>query len=424
MESKFRFVQNNSIMKTFFTFLFACLCLNTFSQNLILHYQLDGKLDDQSNNNNHASLFGTGTAPQFVKGVTTTPKDSAIQFNSGMGYKSRNVINNSTWSGICMSFWLKDCSTNGTVVQGAYNGFGASLDPSGKLHCFFDGSSSGSLFQTNTVNLNDGDWHHVICQNNGTSTSLYIDGKLDNSQSETKFKIVNNTSIAYVYLGITNRGVNNIDGKVDNIKIYSEALSKSQIDDLYKEGVNCSSTPFSKQPTDITAKTGDNVQFALTTSIPNPNFRWQMDIGAGFNNITNAAQYSGANSNTLTISNIGSANNNIKLRCLLTESARCTHYTDTVTLIVLDPSSVSENQQKTTRIYPNPTSGAATILLKENMTGTISVSDLSGQTVMTKSFSGNTSTIHLDQLKIKGLYFLNIKNDAGKTIITKRLIYH
>jgi hypothetical protein len=73
----------------------------------------------------------------------------------------------------------------------------------------------------------------------------------------------------------------------------------------------------SSQPSNTTATEGSNVQFTVNSPSANAYFQWQMDSGAGFQNISNGGQFSGVNTNTLTVSNVTSLNNNHSFRCIV-----------------------------------------------------------------------------------------------------------
>jgi len=81
------------------------------------------------------------------------------------------------------------------------------------------------------VNVNDGKWHHVAGVYDGSKISLYVDGVLDNSEDATG-KIAVNDYPVLIGENSEERG-RYWNGLIDDVRIYSYALSESEIKDLY-----------------------------------------------------------------------------------------------------------------------------------------------------------------------------------------------
>lgn len=209
--------------------------INTSSaQNLIVSYNLDGTLIDGSGNNNNLIQSGIGDDVSFLAGISLSSNDSAAYFKQEKGLESTLAIDNSTWNGAAMSIWIKDCvdsSALSSILQGAFWGASVFADQSGKVSVFFDANSSGAL--TSTESLSDGLWHHIVSQNNGSKTELFIDGVLNGSTSENLFKLSSANQNAKIYVGTNNLQNTRLAGIVDNIKIYDDTLSAVQITNLY-----------------------------------------------------------------------------------------------------------------------------------------------------------------------------------------------
>ena len=76
------------------------------------------------------------------------------------------------------------------------------------------------------------------------------------------------------------------------------------------------------QPVDQTVVVGNNGQFTVTTSATNPSYQWQSNDGNGWIDLFNAGQYSGTDTDLLTISNVQFGQNNFLYRCIVT-SGNC-----------------------------------------------------------------------------------------------------
>ena len=93
-------------------------------------------------------------------------------------------------------------------------------------------STTLATLQANGYAVNDGTWHHMVGVVNRTTAvaSLYVDGKLYDSQSSFSTENVNST--AAVRIG----GSVLFVGSIDEMRVYNRALSTSEIYDLYSAG--------------------------------------------------------------------------------------------------------------------------------------------------------------------------------------------
>lgn len=221
-------------MKKLFNSLFSFLLFISVAngQNLVVDYHFDDPLSDSSGNSNHLNQYGNGNDVSFVQGITSASGDSAAFFQKQKGLESTSAIDNSNWTRMSISCWIKSC-VDGTIFQGAYFGQGMFATSNGSLGVYFSGNSANSLFNTSSTNLNDGNWHHIVTQNNGTTTQLYVDGTINGSQAENLYTLPSARSDAKIYFGIGIFLTGLLDGHVDNFKIFDDTLSQSQIDDLY-----------------------------------------------------------------------------------------------------------------------------------------------------------------------------------------------
>jgi len=128
--------------------------------------------------------------------------------------------------------WIKTSANNsgyrGIVVRSNYYGLFL-ID--NKLSTFVWGGSATGATSYNDVSLNDGLWHHVALRfqigvNNGTQ--MYLDGQpvgpaitLNVTTASNNFQMGCNTNVQF------------FNGQIDHVKIYSRALSASEINDSY-----------------------------------------------------------------------------------------------------------------------------------------------------------------------------------------------
>ena len=149
-----------------------------------------------------------------------------------------------------------------------------------------------------------------------------------------------------------------------------------------------------------------------------------MDAGTGYSALTNAGQFSGIDTQTLTISSTSMSNNNTFYRCVVTESASCSDTTDVVTLTVSESgTSINELNSALINIYPNPSDGIINLVLNDYSAGKIVLTDMLGKEVLNKSFTSKEVQINLKSLASKGTYFAKVIDLDGNIIAIKKLIY-
>jgi len=98
----------------------------------------------------------------------------------------------------------------------------------------------------------------------------------------------------------------------------------------------CTPNPIANQPVDQSVNIGDDANISFTDNLTGASYQWQMDSGTGFTDLSNAGQFSGSDSQSLTISSTTMNNNNTLYRCILTESYDCQDTTDVVTLTMIN----------------------------------------------------------------------------------------
>ncbi len=229
-------------------------------QNLISHYEFDNTSFSGGSYGGDLVQSGTGTPNSFVSSsVTNNVNDSSVQFYNGQGLESSGPVYNVSWTATAISVWYNSTSTySGYIVQGAYIGFGLYIVPSGVINVFFDGSYSGAY--GSVVSVNDGNWHHIVAQNNGSTTEIYIDGVMTRTGPETLYTMPFQNNNAKLIFGnsTNNASGDKIYGKLDEFKLFSDMLTQAEITALYQYGNS------------TTSVTEQNVAKNMTTIYPNP----------------------------------------------------------------------------------------------------------------------------------------------------------
>jgi len=188
---------------------------------------------DSSGNNLRGTIVGN---PLWIDGV----EGHALQFDGDGDYvdlgndSSLNITHQ-----ITVAAWIKvdtfDCEWQAIITKGdgswrlQRNGTKNSIE----FACtgaFVPGALVGSLF--GTVNVNDGRWHHIAGTYDGSRVCLYVDGKLDVSSEATGSIRVNDYN---VLIGANaEKPGRNFKGSIDDVRIYSYALSPEELAQLEK----------------------------------------------------------------------------------------------------------------------------------------------------------------------------------------------
>ena len=197
---------------------------------------------DMSGNGNTAAFYGS---PAWVNGK----RGKALNFNGSTPdyLKTSGTLGAPTT--VTVSAWMKADDT----ASGGYRyvaGQGRDNYCSGYSIRFYNGNI---YFDVNTNSANDGceaspntpytdttNWHHVVGVYDQTTAYIYIDGVLRNSVASTI-----SGPIVYKYSEVLNIGKMSygeptlyfpFDGLIDDVRIYSRALSATEVANLYRSG--------------------------------------------------------------------------------------------------------------------------------------------------------------------------------------------
>ena len=198
---------------------------------------VNGKISDNSGNNYTGTLMGGAGLASGIKGnalALVNPgqyldigqpvlnKDESFTLSAWIymtnyeTYWGTNVFNQDTFPNSGITF-----GTRGPNDPDNYKKFG-----------YWSSGGLGQYYTDQIIPLNE--WHHILFSWNKTTgkTRLYYDG-VDKGGLNGYYTFTPSTE--YLHLGYdANDG--QFFGKIDEVRIYSEALSVSQIEKLYAEG--------------------------------------------------------------------------------------------------------------------------------------------------------------------------------------------
>jgi len=179
--------------------------------------------------------------------------DAHISNFSGLNEGTISAWINLTDAGENMIFSLSDESTSTTFVKFGVQG--------GKLKWF----NTASVVEYSTQDtLNDGSWHHVSVTVNASGNTLYIDGQLEGTDSNSSF-FSNISNADAVDIGRTMRSSGasyEFDGLLDDVRVYNRALTTTDINALFLGSTNtvptaANNTVSTSEDTDYTFPVSD-----------------------------------------------------------------------------------------------------------------------------------------------------------------------
>lgn len=131
-----------------------------------------------------------------------------------------------------IEFMIRTTASAGTVISKRdvcnYASFWHVRLVSGRvvLELCQDGSGTNYTNHFSSSTINDGNWHHVAVTRSGSTSTIYIDGILDNTSANSGANVSNTSMIR-----IGNQVCNNsyFDGQLDEIRVWNTARTLAQI---------------------------------------------------------------------------------------------------------------------------------------------------------------------------------------------------
>ena len=214
---------------------------------LVGEWKFENNVLDTSGSGNNGVLSG---GANYVSGKI----GQALQFDGSTGavlIPNSPSLNYGSTGSFSISTWIKSTQSGGGGAgfgliidhrrnnDGTYAGYSIE-DSNGTIYGRIRDSSAHDVATTSTSNVNDGIFHNIVfVVDRATQTEkLYID---DNLQSSQSIASVGDIDTAFdLYMGGTaspNTPVDFFNGIIDQTRIYSKALSDSEIQTLFNEQV-------------------------------------------------------------------------------------------------------------------------------------------------------------------------------------------
>jgi len=434
------------------------------ANGLIGWWSFNGNANDESSNGNNGTVNGASpTIDRF--GYTA----SAFNFNGLNNYidiASNNTIN--FQNEFSISIWVLTNQNNFNAgIIGKWNNFSGTLQDGQEefaltvddavVNTMFAllrtnaSSSSNIQVQFNNSNYNGNQWNQFTYIFNNNNITLYKNSLIVGTSSATGTIInhIQNLEIGrYAGGQPTSGGNTHFNGSLDDIGIWNRALTEQEISNLYNAR-NCSNNLTISQATNQ-FEVGSTANFVATTSDTFPSYIWQSDFGQGFQTLNNYGNYSGVNTNSLSISNVQLPNHTQPIRvistsgecidtsnvatisitdtCILTINDTITtliSVTDTLVINTLITGLTPPNNSNSIKVFPNPANSHITIDFGnfESMNDyTLTITNSIGQTVYTTPINEQSSYIDLSTWSGNGIYFVQIIDTLNNTIENRKIV--
>ena len=358
--------------------------------------------NDQSSNGNHFTNNGATNAPDRFGAA-----NAAYQFNGTSSFLINSAFSHtfSDTGDFSVSIWVKKASTSSGVAMMS------GTTAAGNFIWLVQGGASNMTFGTNkqqqawfyvstpfSVNV----WTHYVGTYSGQVMRFYKNGVLVGTLNYTHTGTTQANLPLYVGRGVSGTYFN---GVLDDIGVWSRALSDAEIGALYTGG--CPDL-VAAQPANAQVNLGGLALFSVTTNTSPASYQWQTDQGLGFQNVPNGGQYIGATGPNLTVTNTTLANNGQAFRCRIA-SGSCVDTSSVAVLTVNNTIGTPElTAQAGLAVFPNPVNDQLMVQCEEDLAGTaFLLTDQAGRVVLAGTLGGTSTRLQLATLPA-GVYVLSI----------------
>jgi hypothetical protein len=382
------------------------------TNGLVGWWPFNGNANDESGNGNNGNVNGAVLSNDRFGNPNT-----AYSFDGNGDYIDCGNSNGLKITGdITIAAWIHAKNLNGD--HGIVSKMNTSNQPtydlitSGNQIRWY--TSNGSFLFSNVISSNM--WVHVTAtfDQQKQIKKMYVNGVFEVEISTNGSGIpTNNDNLFIGSHQPANMNSWSWNGYLDDICIWNRTLSASEIKNLF---LNCSKS-ITQQPVNQGMFSG-NALFTCASNDTLLTYQWQSNSGMGWNNLSNAGQYNGANTDSLIVNNVSSANNNQLFRCII--KGNClTDTTQEATLRVwgLGINGVNLPEFK---LYPNPSCNAVIIAYSQNPYS-IAVYNSLGQMVLSQSALTNEHTFDISQWP-KGVYYVELIDATTQSNKVQKLI--
>ena len=212
--------------------------VSPFSEGLVAYYPFNGNGEDESGNGNHGAVMDASFSNDRFGG------SGKALLLPGYGYLFVNNTPSTEALGLLtVAAWIKydrlGSGPNGISIaskvsdDGSASAWSFSIAPTGKLRLCAN-VGGWSYFDCKTA-LQAGVWHYVAMAYNGSQLMGFVNGQLD-GMSNLSGRIASSNRPMRIGAYSPTLGPDEwmfFAGQIDDVRIYSRALSDQEINDLY-----------------------------------------------------------------------------------------------------------------------------------------------------------------------------------------------
>ncbi|MCD9026409.1 LamG-like jellyroll fold domain-containing protein [Cohnella silvisoli] len=196
-------------------------------------WRLDGNANDSAGSNNGTAENGASfVVSKKDQGIVTDGSNDYVNIPDGAGLDGMNRMTVSTW------VKLNQLPSTNYVIIGKEGAYRVVVNSSGTGHVQI-ATTNNSWYSTGTTaafttSITPGKWYHIVGTYDGNRVRVYVNGELQGTGTQAiSGAVVNNASP----LRFSDRPDLNTTqyahGVTDDVKLYNEALTDSQIRTLY-----------------------------------------------------------------------------------------------------------------------------------------------------------------------------------------------
>jgi hypothetical protein len=205
------------------------------TEGLVVYYPFNGNAHDESGGGHHGTVHGAILTDDRL-GVP----ERAYSFDGSDDYISAVVTLPYGSEPRSISLWFNTTSMSGS--NGWYTNTAASWgSPSDNKLCavavyygYLMFGAFGNPYDVHTnIIVADGLWHHTVVTYDGSTLRIY----LDNTEVVSASRSLNTTNNGTFLIGDrVGQSTHNLDGLIDDVRVYDRALRIEEVETLYHEG--------------------------------------------------------------------------------------------------------------------------------------------------------------------------------------------
>ena len=197
-------------------------------------------LYDHSGNQNHGTINGAAWSDDvYVPPVPPVPgENNSLTFDGGNDYiqiSENDDLENIYQNNFSVSVFVKP----ETIIAG----FLSILRKDGAYNIMIQNGYlvaekfvGGTMYHsTGNTQFNSEQWYHILVSWNGSNLSLYVDGQLDNNETQTAGI---NVPITSLWIGMSSAYGQGFNGKIDHLSMWSRLFNNEEIQYLKDYEIN------------------------------------------------------------------------------------------------------------------------------------------------------------------------------------------